>query len=90
MKRMDVFSPHYQNEVIHQCHYSGFICVLACIQVVLGLLQSAKVRSLHSCKTYFLLQAEPPFREVYLYFCEYRQPDKKLSKMLTQGSSKLI
>lgn len=71
MKRMDVFSPHYQNEVIHQCHYSGFICVLACIQVVLGLLQSAKVRSLHSCKTYFLLQAEPPFREVYLYFCEY-------------------
>lgn len=42
MKRMDVFSLHCQKEVIHQCHYSGFICVLACIQAVLGLLQLAK------------------------------------------------
>ena len=73
MKRMDLFSLHCQNCVIHQCHYSGFISVLACIQAVLGLLQLAKADSLNSCKTYFLPQAEHSFKELYfyLYFCEY-------------------
>lgn len=66
---MDVFSLHCQNEVIHQCHYSGFICVLACIQATLGLFQLAKANSLNSCKTYSLLQAEHAFKELYFYLC---------------------
>lgn len=54
MKGMDVFSLHCQKEVIHQCHYSGFICVLACIQAVLGLLQLAKWTPLALLRCIFL------------------------------------
>lgn len=83
MKRMDVSSPHYQNEVIHQCHCGGFICVLACTQVALWLLRLVKVGSLNSCMTYFLLQAEPSLKNHIYTSVNICQPDKKLSKMLT-------
>lgn len=83
MKRMDVFSPHYWNEVIHQCHYSGFICVLACTQVVLGPLQLVKVGSPNSCMIYFLLQAEPSLKNCIYPSVIICQSDEKLSKMLT-------
>ena len=83
MKRLDVFFLHCQNEVIHQCHYSGFICALACIQAVLGLLQLAKADSLNSCKIFFLPQAEHSFTELYFIytFVNIYQLDRKLSKM---------
>lgn len=84
MKGMDVLSPLCQNEVIHQCYYSGFVCVLACIQTVLGLLQLAKTDSLNSCKTYNTCcrQTIPSNNSIFIYtFVDNCQPDKKLSKM---------
>lgn len=86
MKRMDVFPLHCQTKVIRQCHYSGFICALACIQAVLGLLQFTKTDSFNSCKTYISChkQSIPSENSIFIYTSvNICQPDKKLSKMFT-------
>lgn len=74
IKRMDVSSLHCQNEVICQGHYSRFICALAYIQAVLGLLQLVRADSFKACKMCTSCHRQSIPSKVYilyLYFCEY-------------------